>query len=503
MNAGGDEREVRTTANDDDVSHSEEGIAVVADRHYTPNSSPRRAGEVDPSRDGDTFYPGYSPVFLCSGRDHVHDDGDDDDDDDDAGRYFVEGDAVAHGRDDRGGYYPDDPPDEFAAASNASESSTTLGQHENCMASTEEGLLFEDSSYGDEIARWMEDHRRFQRQDSLGHAAAQVQGGGGMRDEEDCAMLIMPSDEVPLRGGEGRIVRSGSSSEEVQLKRPASQLSSSVISSDKLSTKRGRQQRSQAHSEQSNTPDNRSSSRRRMDEALHERSRSQSALRDALVALENAKAVVRGCRSRYDNARDLVESTAREECESLLREDTAWNDMFRKLRVYKEETGDCNVKQNALRDGAGDGKLPPEMIRRLSAWVGKNRKEHKRGGGCKTSRTIAVGNASDESDNEVNGGMPPTFVGPDESGDDVPCGDEFYPDSIHADPYKRVALDSIGFDWDPRNSRWNNMYEELRLYKDEHGTWALFRARAKLRNIGQILPHLDRDEPLTYYFPLR
>ena len=114
-----------------------------------------------------------------------------------------------------------------------------------------------------------------------------------------------------------------------------------------------------------------------------------------------------------------------------------------------------------------------------------------------------MGNASDESDNEVNGGMPPTFVGPDESGDDVPCGDEFYPDSIHADPYKRVALDSIGFDWDPRNSRWNNMYEELRLYKDEHGTWALFRARAKVRNIGQILPHLDRDEPLTFYFPLR
>jgi hypothetical protein len=47
--------------------------------------------------------------------------------------------------------------------------------------------------------------------------------------------------------------------------------------------------------------------------------------------------------------------------------------------------------------------------------------------------------------------------------------DDSDPDCIHADPYKRVALDSIGFDWDPRNSRWNNMYEELRRYKDEHG----------------------------------
>jgi len=52
--------------------------------------------------------------------------------------------------------------------------------------------------------------------------------------------------------------------------------------------------------------------------------------------------------------------------------------------------------------------------------------------------------------------------------DDTSVFDDVDPDSIHADPYKEIALDGIAFDWNPRNSRWLQMYEELRRYKEEH-----------------------------------
>ncbi|KAL3822857.1 hypothetical protein ACHAXA_006221 [Cyclostephanos tholiformis] len=430
MNAGNHEKEAPTNQ-----SHRHpEGFASV---HSTPISSPQRAETA--SRE-DSFYPGYSPVALSSASIQGN-----------MEQYFVEKNAQSQNQ------------NQFYQA-NSNELSPTLDQHENCLVTTEEGLMFEDSSYGDEIARWMEDHRRFQQQEQLGHT---VQVQQERIRGESFAMLTVPSNEALSNSCEVNIVSSGTVSE-IHLKRPASQLSDST-SSEKLSTKR--RQRSQPLSQpspQSALPDNRSSARRRMDDALQERSQTQMALRDALLALENAKAIVHECRSRYNCAKSLVESTAKEECESLLREDTAWNDMFRKLKEYKEETGDCNVKQNVSSDKTEDNKTPPETIRRLSAWVGKNRKEHKQRSACKSSKVITEGNASDESESEL-ADIPSTVVSPDESESDILRSDELDPDSIHADPYKRVALDSIGFDWDPRNSRWNNMYEELRLYKDKHG----------------------------------
>ena len=47
----------------------------------------------------------------------------------------------------------------------------------------------------------------------------------------------------------------------------------------------------------------------------------------------NAFAIRRECRSRYNAAKNLVENTAREEYESLLLEDSQWNEMFHKLKV--------------------------------------------------------------------------------------------------------------------------------------------------------------------------
>ncbi len=433
MNAGTHKKEALTNQ-----CHPEGGKQTkeITFAELTPNSSPPRAKSA--SREN-PFYPGYSPVVLGSAARQGN-----------AEPFFQESNANTQGQNE---FYQINS-SQFVAA-NSNDESLTIGRHENCMETTEEGLLFEDSSYGDEIARWMESQQQHQLGNNVVHQ--------GETRGEGCVMLMDSTNEALSNGYEGNNADKSGSVSEIHLKRPASQLSDSLLS-EKVSGKR--RQRSQALSPSSPHPafpDKRSSSRRRMDDALHERSQSQMALRDALLALEKAKAIVRECRSRYNSAKSLVESTAKEECEALLQEDTAWNDMFRKLKEYKEETGDCNVKQNVSRDVDEDKKSPPEMIRRLSAWVGKNRKELKQRGTCKSNKITDEGKASDESDSE-HIDIPSIVVSPEESDGDILRSDED-PDSI----IKRVALDSIGFDWDPRNSRWNNMYEELRRYKDEHG----------------------------------
>ena len=352
-------------------------------------------------------------------------------------------------------------------ASNSHDISPAIDQDERCAEEeSEEGLLFEDSSYVDEITRWMDDQRPLQQEVTDGH-------------EHHEGTSLLGSEIIPEPTNV--YARDNRTDEYSASKRNASQMSDSTTA-QKLSAKRRCRSLSAS---QSASRDNRSPSRFRMDNALQERSQSQLALREALIALERAKGVVMECQKRFNAAKLLVEITAKEECDSLLQENDPWNDMFRRLKEYKEEIGDCNVKQNVPRDDVGDESNSSEMIRRLSAWVGKNRKEHKqRRCTFRSSKRANEGKTSSDSSN-----IHSTFivVSPNaselqkdntEGDDDV--FDDVDPDSIHADPYKRVALDSINFDWDPRNSRWNKMYEELRRYREEHGAF-----------------YLDPDETLT------
>ena len=195
-----------------------------------------------------------------------------------------------------------------------------------------------------------------------------------------------------------------------------------------------------------------------MDNALQERYQSQMALREALLALDKARAIVSGCQSRYTAAKAQVEVTAKEECESLLLEETPWNEMFQKLKKYRDETGDCNVKQNF---GAED-QAAHDLVRRLSAWVGKNRKEGKRRGRRgKVSQKTSKGNAgdgsvigsalsTDQSDVMVDTAFISTHTTEEalqqyeEDGDTSSVFRDVDPDTIHADPYKEIALDGIG-----------------------------------------------------------
>ncbi|KAL7555179.1 hypothetical protein ACHAWF_018989 [Thalassiosira exigua] len=351
------------------------------------------------------------------------------------------------------------------------ESSSAPGQNENCTDDpTEEGSLFEDSNgYGDEIGVWMQ--QRLEQQRSANGQQPPQKG-------DVDSSSITSADRKP-RSNTSK--QQNSKNESGPSKRTAEEMLD-CSSSQKSSTKRRRRPQLFIPGIPGNylAVDRRSPSRKRMDETLNERDQSQMALREALLALERAKKVVSVCRSRYDAARTRVQATAKAECESLLQEDTPWNDMFQKLKHYKDKNGDCNVRQNFAGD---DGKGSPDLLRRLSVWVAKNRKEGKlRGrGGVSTVDTIEESKHTQESKAKEHpkGDGPETadwhrhqtvdVVNPDEDGNDLPNFEHMDPDSILADPYKEIALDSIGFDWDPRNSRWNSVFEELRFYKAEHG----------------------------------
>ena len=242
-------------------------------------------------------------------------------------------------------------------------------------------------------------------------------------------------------------------------KRPASEVSSSS-SSQKPVKRRNAKNLTQCI---------RSESRMKMDNALHERSEAQMALREALVNLKKAQIIERECRARYASATHLVNTTAEKECDALLREETPWNSMYHQLKKYKDETGGCIIKQE-------EDNKSPEMAR-LAAWMCKNRKGFKlKVKSSNTNRLSSMLMASpdskadtrpDHSTSDIHSRQGATISF--EEQDDSSVFEDVDPDSILADPYKKLALDSIGFDYDPRSSRWNQMYQELKAFKETNG----------------------------------
>ena len=278
---------------------------------------------------------------------------------------------------------------------------------------TAQNLLLDDTYSEDELGRWMEEQQQLSQTQKL---------------NDDSSAILAESTSRPLSTSKSRS------------KRPADGLSESD-SHTATSSKRRKQT---AHLSAPNNG-NKSEARERMDNAAHDRTKCQMALRDSLVALREAQALVRACRKKYNAAKCNVQTVAKNEFETLLKEDCNWNQFFKKLKAYKERTGHCNVKQNFA---AKDSKNCPETAK-LSAWVGRNRKDGKRR--RRVEQSAEDGLASDAISDDQN--------------DNSSVFDEVEPDSIHADPYKVIALDQIGFDWDPRNSRWMSSYEELKAFK--------------------------------------
>lgn len=317
--------------------------------------------------------------------------------------------------------------------------SSPPGQNDHCTDDpTEEGSLFEDSNgYGDEIGAWMQ--QRFEQQQSA--IDQQIPRKGDAETSSITSAELKPRSDTANKQNSKRVAND-----------PATQKSSSK-----------RRRRQQLHKNNLDV-DQRSPSRKRMDEALYERDQSQTALREACLALERAKKAVNVCRSRYASARTRVKETAKAECESLLQEESQWNDMFHKLKVsqimefcfvratlvhlitdisnqfqsYKEEHGHCNVRQNFAGD---DRKSSSDLVRRLSVWVAKNRKEGKLRGRGGVSTVELFENVS----GDVHNARAVMVEMEQQETIDPRHLQRMDPDSILADPYKEIALDSVSY----------------------------------------------------------
>ena len=139
----------------------------------------------------------------------------------------------------------------------------TMSQDKNCIETIpiDEGLLFEDNGYGDEIATWIEDQRGFQQ---LQHQHGQVKQQRGACGK-DCGILMMPNDDD--------VIPPNADKAESMLEMTLSVLQSFVVSAKNYSAKRMKWSHASSQSavpQTSSFSDRRSPSRRKMDNALQE-----------------------------------------------------------------------------------------------------------------------------------------------------------------------------------------------------------------------------------------
>ncbi|KAL7488500.1 hypothetical protein ACHAW6_014094 [Cyclotella cf. meneghiniana] len=167
--------------------------------------------------------------------------------------------------------------------------------------------------------------------------------------------------------------------------------------------------------------------RRAMNDLLKEQSEVNDEVTRAEEEVRRAKALLEKATMNKALMDERVRVTADTLTDSLLKENTRWNLMYEKLRAFKEKHGHCDVSRNPYRSVAKRTKRNKDSseqndIIALGTWVGQVRLQARR-----------------------------------------PVG---HPD--HIEPYKVVALNRLGFDWQPRENYWMDMYEQLKLYLEQN-----------------------------------
>lgn len=155
-------------------------------------------------------------------------------------------------------------------------------------------------------------------------------------------------------------------------------------------------------------------------EAEYEVQRAEEELQRAKDKFEKAKANKASADEKVLKAADSL-------ADGLLKENTRWNSMYFKLLEFKEKYGHCDVSRNPYRSSTKRMKRDKESNEQneliaLGTWVGQTRMDARR-----------------------------------------PHG---HPDKL--EPYKVVALNRIGFDWEPRENYWMEMYEKLKMHLEEN-----------------------------------
>jgi len=159
--------------------------------------------------------------------------------------------------------------------------------------------------------------------------------------------------------------------------------------------------------------------RRKMNALLQTQLRAREELRAGEENLSVASQRVEHARQNIEMTDGAVSRGTEELTDALLQEPTHWNAMYRKMVEYKEKHGNVDVKRNPLKS---EREANPEIVK-LGSWVGRVRLEARR-----------------------------------------PPG---HPE--HIEPYKVIALNRLGFNWEPRENYWMEKYEELRQYMKAHG----------------------------------
>ena len=185
---------------------------------------------------------------------------------------------------------------------------------------------------------------------------------------------------------------------------------------------------SQENDNETSTLDAITAARHEMNKLLNEQRKAEKAVQEAEIQLQNAQKKLSSCEARRNEIQKAMDLSAEKLTDSLLQVKSSWNEMYHRLVEYKKKHGNCDVKRTLLPH---EKEAFPDLIP-LGKWIGKNRLE------ARKIRSL-----------EEEGGH------------------HNHPDRM--EPYKIVALNRIGFDFDPRENYWMENYEKLKEYMVEHG----------------------------------
>lgn len=162
-----------------------------------------------------------------------------------------------------------------------------------------------------------------------------------------------------------------------------------------------------------------SDARRKMNQLLQSQTQAQERLKTAQEDHKLASERVQQAKQNIEITDSIVQNSTEELTDALLQEPTHWNNMYKKMLEFKERNGHVDVKRNPLK---AEKEANPDIVK-LGSWVGRVRLEARR-----------------------------------------PLG---HPERI--EPYKVIALNRLGFNWDPRENYWMEKYEELKHYMQSNG----------------------------------
>jgi hypothetical protein len=210
-----------------------------------------------------------------------------------------------------------------------------------------------------------------------------------------------------------------------------------------------------------------SDARRRMNLLIQRQQSANEVLRLANEALKRAQTRVEMAKRGIETIHASVQLGTEELTDALLQEPTHWNAMFHKLLAYKEQHGNVDVKRNLAaleKENEENGRESLSLLNPGSDTdgdgYGHGIDEDDDDGG--TSAGAEIDHdwlESEKNDIDMDLIKLGSWIGKVRLEARKPAG---HPDVI--EPYKIIALNRLGFNWDPRENYWVERYKELKAF---------------------------------------